>query len=1030
MSFVHLHVHSHYSMMRGVDSLESLAQTARERGMDRFALTDTNALYGFVFYRQICEEAGLVPIAGAEIVPPGAPAAAPGGAGRAVLLARGREGYGSLCRVITARHLEPDFSLERSLRRRADGLFLLSEDGALLAALRDTLPVHAELVPGRGDRPLRAWARERGIPAVATNDVHFAAPEGHRLHRVLRAIDRNTTIERVPEDDLAEAGRWLAPPDEMERRLAHAPEALETAARLGEACACDWPIGATVFPAYPLERGDAFAVLRARCEAGIVHRYGKDPAPEVRARLDRELGVIREKGFAGYFLIVEAITSRTPRLCGRGSGAASIVAYLLGITNVDPVRHNLFFERFLSPERRDPPDIDVDFAWDERDRIQLDVLAENGAPVRAAMVANHVGFRAKGAIHEIAKVYGLPEAEIRNVTKRLQGYWGLEDPVGRLDGRPRFRDVDFEPPWPEILAQAVALEGHPRHLSVHSGGVVLVPGDLADHVPVEIAPKGVPIVQWEKDQVEDYGLVKMDLLGNRSLAVIRDALAAVARNTGRTIDERTWNPIDDPETKALMARGETVGVFYVESPAMRQLQRKACRGDFDHLVIHSSMIRPAANRFIREYVRRLKGGAYDPLHPALSHTLDETYGIMVYQEDVTKVSMELAGFTVAQGEALRKVLTKKRPTKPLSAYRDEFFAGARGRGVAEPVIDAVWEMILSFAGYSFCKPHSASYAMVSFRSGWLRAHFPAEFIAAVISNQGGYYAAFAYVSEAKRMGLRVLPPDANASDRATTGRAREVRVGLMQVKGLHAGATDALLAERARGGPFASFADLRRRVPLHVSDMELLVKAGACDSLDGGRARAELLWELYLDDAGEAEARTRRAPSQPREARRGPAPGGLLAPASPPRRGAGSLELFPRPAATVPRAPAYDRQTMLRHEVETLGFLLSAHPLEPYERAMWDRGVIRARDLDRHAGRRVTVLGWHVTSKLVHTKDDEPMEFVSFEDTTALYDATFFPRAYDRFCHLLTSTRPFLLTGRVEEDDGVCTLNVERVERL
>jgi error-prone DNA polymerase len=1000
MTFTHLHVHSHYSLLRGVDTLETLAQAARERGMDRFALTDTNALYGFVFYRQICEETGLTPIAGAEIVERGAPAAAPGGRGRAVLLARGRDGYRSLCRVITARHLEPEFSLAAAIRAHAPGLVVIAEDGTLLDAVRDVAPVYAELVPGRGDRPFRAWARGRGIPCVATNDVHFVRPEARRLHHALRAIDGNTTLDRVPPDDLAEPTRTFADAAEMERRLAHAPDAVENAARLGEECAVAWPMGATVFPSFDLDGAAALDVLRARCEAGILHRYGRTPPARVRARLARELAIIGEKGFADYFLLVEAVTARTPRICGRGSGAASIVSYLLGITHVDPVRHNLFFERFLSPERKDPPDIDVDFAWDERDQIQLDVLRENGAPARAAMVANHVGFRARGAIHEIAKVYGIPEAEITNVTKRLSGYWGRDDHVDRLDGRPRFRGVDFEPPWPEILAIAVALEGHPRHLSVHAGGIVMVPGALADHVPVEMAPKGVPIVQWEKDQVEDYGLVKVDLLGNRSLAVIRDAVAAVRRNEGVEIDERRWDPVDDPATQSLMERGDTIGVFYVESPAMRQLQRKAGVGDFEHLVIHSSMIRPAANRFIREYVRRLKGGAYDPLHPALFHTLSETYGIMVYQEDVTKVSMELAGFTLAQGEALRKVLTKKRPVKPLRAYREEFYDGAAARGVASAVVDQVWEMILSFAGYSFCKPHSASYAMVSFRSGWLRAHHPAEFMAAVISNQGGYYQTFAYVSEAKRMGIRVLPPDVNASDGAYTGRAREIRVGLMQLKGLRDETLEALLEERKRAGAFRSFADLRRRVAMPPSDTEILVKSGACDTLDRGRTRAELLWESYVD--GRAGAA-------------GPVP---------------ALALFEPPAVAVPRAPAYDRQTLLRHEVETLGFLVSAHPLEPYERALRGRGAIAARDLDRHAGRRVTILGWHVTSKLVHTKRGEPMEFVTFEDTTGLVDATFFPHAYDRFCHLLTGTRPFLLTGRVEEEHGVCTLNVEEVERL
>jgi error-prone DNA polymerase len=613
------------------------------------------------------------------------------------------------------------------------------------------------------------------------------------------------------------------------------------------------------------------------------------------------------------------------------------------------------------------------------------------------MVANHVGFRAKGAIHEIAKVYGLPEPEIMNVSKRLSQFWGLADPLERLDGHPRFKDVDFEPPWPEILAQAVALEGHPRHLSVHSGGVVLVPDSLSDHVPVEIAPKGVPIVQWEKDQVEDYGLTKMDLLGNRSLAVIRDALAAVAANGGPVLDERLWCPVDDPETLAMLARGDSMGVFYVESPSMRQLQRKAGVGDFDHLVIHSSMIRPAANRWIHEYLRRLKGGAYEVIHPALRETLDETYGIMCYQEDVTKVAMAMAGFTLTQAEGLRKALSQKRPVKPLRAYAAEFRAGALDRGATPDQVEQVWDMILSFGGYSFCKPHSASYAMVSFRSAWLRVHRPAEFMAAVISNQGGYYSTFAYVSEARRMGIRVLPPDVNASARAYVGRGREIRVGLMQLKGLTAAALDAVLEERARGGPFRSLEDLLARVRLHPSDAERLIQAGCLDSIAGGRTRPELHWTLHLARAAEPAV---------------------------------ALTLFPPERVEAPPAPAYDRETVLRNEVETLGFLLSAHPLDPYERALRGRGVIPARDLDRHAGSRVTVLGWYVTSKLVHTKDDEPMEFFSFEDATALYDATLFPDAYRRFCHLLTSTRPFLLEGRVEEDYGVCTLTVDQVERL
>src|SRR5437867_4794217 len=348
------------------------------------------------------------------------------------------------------------------------------------------------------------------------------------------------------------------------------------------------------------------------------------------------------------------------------------------------------------------------------------------------------------------------------------------------------------PPWPEILEAAARLDGFPRHLSVHCGGVVIAPDGVERHVPVERAAKGVRVIQWEKDQAEEAGLVKIDLLGNRSLSVIRDACAAVRAAGGPDLPYGAFDPIDDPRTQELMRDGDTMGVFYVESPAMRQLQQKTRRGDFEHLVIHSSMIRPAANDYIREYVRRLRGGSHTSLHPILDEVLVETHGIMCYQEDVAKVAMRMAGFSTVEADGLRKVLSRKWPGKRLEDYRRQFFEGARSRGVGAEVARRVWDMILSFSGYSFCKPHSASYALVSFQSCFLKAHYPAEFIAAVISNQGGYYSTFAYVSEARRMGLRVLLPDVNESEKEYAGVTRApqapggrggVRVGLRRVRG-------------------------------------------------------------------------------------------------------------------------------------------------------------------------------------------------------------------------------------------------------
>jgi len=358
---------------------------------------------------------------------------------------------------------------------------------------------------------------------------------------------------------------------------------------------------------------------------------------------------------------------------------------------VDPIAHNLFFERFLNPGRQDPPDIDVDFPWDERDDV-LDYVFQKYGARGAAMVSNHVSFQARAAVREVAKVYGLPEGEIARVTRRLHRFWGAENVEELVRTHPRFKDLKLEPPWPEILKLAVQLEGIPKNLSVHCGGVVIAPNQLTRRVPLERAAKGVNIIHWEKDQTEDAGLVKIDLLGNRSLAVIRDALAAIKRNYGLDYPYASFNPLDDPETQALLARGDTIGVFYVESPAMRQLQRKCGTGDFERLVVHSSIIRPAANKFIREYVRRLRGGTYQPLHPVLEEILRETFGIMCFQEDVCKVAMALAGFDAVDGDGLRKILSKKRRTKKLAEYRERFFQGARARGVAEPVLEQVWEM--------------------------------------------------------------------------------------------------------------------------------------------------------------------------------------------------------------------------------------------------------------------------------------------------------------------------------------------------
>jgi error-prone DNA polymerase len=990
--FVHLHVHSCFSLSRGVSRLEQLVAAAKALDMPALAVTDTNGLYGLVWFLQTAREAGIRPLVGAELRADD---------GRAVLLAKNLQGYRTLCRLLTARHREPSFRLRKGLLLDREGLVVLTSDKELLAELaahNGTSDLGVEVVPGPERYRTLQWARRAGLPPVATNAVHFTHPDEFEIHKILRAIALNTSLSAVPRDELCHREAWLKSEKEMRQHYPDCPQAMANTIRVAERCRLDLQMGRAIFPGFETPTGEAsFDYLEKKCYAGAAKRYG-ELSESLLARLDYELAIIRDKGFAEYFLVVEDIVRQSQRTCGRGSAAASLVSYCLGITHVDPMRYDLFFERFLNPGREDPPDIDVDFPWDERDDV-LEYVFRKYGPERSAMISNHVAFRRRAAVREIAKVYGLPDAEIAEVTKRLARSWRLENAPEAVEEHPLFEDLRLQEPWPEILRLSHKIEGIPRHLSVHCGGVVIVPTALSHHVPSEPAPKGVHIIHWEKDQTEDFGLVKIDLLGNRSLAVIRDALAAIQKNYGVVIEYDRWNPIEDRKTQRMMALGDTMGVFYVESPAMRQLQRKTGKGDFEHLVIHSSMIRPAANRFIREYVRRLRGEPYKSLHPILDHVLAETLGIMVYQEDVSRVAMAMADFDAAEADSLRKVLTKKRAGRQLQDYQERFVNGATARGIDRETVEKVWEMILSFSGYSFCKPHSASYALVSYKSCYLRAHYPAEFMASVLANQGGYYSTFAYISEARRMGLEVLPPDVNASRKEYTGSRRAVRVGLMQIKGLSEEALETVTAERERSGPYRSFEEFHRRVRASPSDVRLLIRAGALDSIAKGASRPELLWKLV-----------ERRHKGPRES---------LGP-----------ELLEGAASSKLRVLPFEERTMLQHEVESLGFLLSHHPLTLYRQRLRGIRVVRGADMGRRVGQRVRMLGWWVTGKMVLTKDEEPMEFVSFEDTTAIYETTFFPNAYRQFCHKLNRRRPYLLSGTVEEDYGVAQLVVDGVDLL
>ena len=978
--------------MCGVSSLEELCAITQQQRVPALALTDTNGVYGAIRFIEQAKHRGLRPILGAELTTDHH---------RAVLLAKTSDGYANLCRLLSERHCNPAFNFLASVSRYRNGLIITTDDEAALTtwAEESRQDLYVELTPGPSMHETLRFSRLVDLPPVATNRVYFAHPSDFTTHRLLRTIALNTTLSRLPEKACCAPTQWLLPPIRMASQFPHVPEAIENTLRIAETCYSDWRFGDTIFPAFrQLNDDEAFLTLKTQTYAGAQNRYGTI-TQAIRDRIEKELAIIRHKHFAHYFLVVEEIVRQAPRTCGRGSVAASIVSYCLNITHVDPMKHNLFFERFLNPGRKDPPDIDIDFPWDERDHILKWIFAQYGER-QAAMVANQNGLGFRAAIREVAKVYGMPAEEIGRISSQIvrqKNLLGFSAPPTNEQWLRRLsQTVNLKTPWPEILAQALKAQNHFRHLSMHCGGIVIVPDEIRRYVPIEYTAKRLPVIQWEKDQTEDAGLVKIDILGNRSLAVIRDALAAIATHTGRTIDYGTWDPLNDVATQDSIRRGDTIGCFYIESPATRLLLRKLWTGMpphrlakadvFEYLVMVSSLVRPATNLFVDEFIRRAQKGSCAFWHDKLKGVLDETHGIMTYQEDVSKVAMALADFSVEDADQLRKIISKKHKQRQLHDYYQQFCRGAERHGASPETIDGIWKMIMSFAGYSFCKPHSASYAQVSFKSAYLRTHYPAEFIAAVISNQGGFYSTFAYLSEARRMGLAILLPDINGSDWAYRGEGKRLRMGFMQVKTIPKELGEKIISERTQNGPYRSFQDFLQRVKPELAQARALVRAGCCDSIAGELTRPALMWRLY--------ARS---------------------------------EVLSDP---LPIPDDYSAAQKRAHEIESFGFLASCHPLTLYRRLIEQLQPVPAFHIQQFVGQRITMVGILITEKAAETKHGQAMEFITLEDITALYDATLFPEVYHRCCHLLFPNRPYLVYGLVEESFGVATLTVHDLHLL
>lgn len=870
--FTHLHIHSAFSFLYGTFTPEALVDKAKKMGFSAIALTDKNGLYGAVRFYKAAKSKAIRPVVGSEITLWDGTSL--------ILLAASFEGYKNLCRLISKAHEErprgrPACSMN-TLEQLTQGLICLtggkdarlqrlismgnlSEARYWLKALKrifgpEHLFVEIQHHGLKDDRALieaaAKLAKQAGLSLVATNDVAFLEKEDFEVHQRLIGIQQTVhhrDIGGVPNDQF-----YLKTQNQMRAAIPYA-EALENAERVAQTCHLELPIGQVHPPCYPLPKGEsACSGLLARlCFSALGAKY-KPVAYQALIQLDRELEIVRQKGLCGYFLLVKDVRdfarARGIRCTVRGSAAGSLVTYLL-LGGVDPLEHNLLFERFLNESRADMPDVDLDFDSVRRDEVIAYVMEKYAG--QAAMVATIPTFRARGAIRKLGRAFGYSYDKINQLTTFLPYYLKgsqIEQASQRL---PELKDSPLKDE-PELLRMAAKISGLPYQLSVHLGGVVIAPGQLASWVPVEMSNKGFPVAQYDKDDVEALGLVKLDLLGLRMHTAIQKTLDLLAEQ-GIVLDLDDV-PLDDEKTFRLLRTTETVGVFQVESPGQRQLLGRLQPKRFSDIIAEISLFRPGPMKadMVTPYVERRNGKeqVHYP-HPDLKPSLQETYGVVLFQEQVLKIAYCIAGFSFAEADQLRRAMTKDRSAVEMERIKASFIQGAIRQGYSQETAEEIFAVVASFAGYGFCKAHAASFAHITYQSAFLKAHYPLEFYLGLL-NAGhvGSYPKSVILNEAKRRGFEVLGPHINYSGQDYTAENRGIRIGLLAVNGLGPRFCERILRER-ENGPFASIKEFCRRVNLPQEIILRLCLAGGSKNQAKKNNLSDLCVLERLEGAGE-----------------------------------------------------------------------------------------------------------------------------------------------------------------------------------
>ena len=1058
-NFVHLHVHSEYSLLDGACRISDLAKRAAELKMPALALSDHGNLFGAVEFYKECRSNGIKPIIGCEVyLAPGSRLdrkanSAKEASTHFLLLAKNETGYKNLVKLVSTAHLDGMYYKPRIdkaiLAELSEGLIgtsacLASEVARHIAAGRAKdaeksidefksifapgdfyleIANHGISLERTVATEIIKYGKQFGLKILATNDVHYVLKDDAAAHEVLLCIQTGAKI--VDENRMRYSGPeyYLKTKEEMAALFHEVPDALETTLEIAEKCNLEIELGKNKFPDYSVPEGETReGYLKRLCYEGLERRFGKRAQePALRERLDFELNVLSKTGFTSYFLIVwdfihYAKQNGIPVGPGRGSAAGSLIAYVLAITDLDPLHYGLFFERFLNPERVSPPDIDVDFCYNRRPEV-IEYVRKKYGKQSVAQIITFGTLGAKMAIRDVGRVMGLSYGEADRLTKMIPF-----DPKMTLEKALK-ESPDFKRAYDEediargVIDSAMKLEGVSRQAGVHAAGVVISDHDLTDYVPLTLDDHGGIVTQYSMDPLGELGLLKMDFLGLKTLTVIQDALRLIEETTGKKIDPLDI-PLDDTETFELLSRAQNIGVFQVESPGMCDACRRVRPRVVEDIIALVALYRPGPMEFIPLYADRKSGKVlteYD--HPLLEPILKETYGIMVYQEQVMQAAQILAGYTLGGADVLRRAMGKKKPEE-MAKQRAIFVEGAaKKNNIKTEKANQLFDVLDKFAGYGFNKAHAACYGVITCQTAYLKARYPVQFMAALLSNELDNTDKIAlFVGEAKAMGISVLAPSVNESGSLFTVKDKTIRFGLSAVKNVGQAAVELIIAAREKDGPFRDLHDLCSRVgarAINKKFLESLVKSGACD--DFGLNRADLVTQV---DGALAQA---SAQARDRDAGQSSLLD-LLGPMEPVTKKTSA-------SAKANGVPDWSLRERLGYEKELLGFYITGHPLDEFKAdlaAFQINTISQLKEITEEIDTRLCGL---ITKVEIRTtqKDKKPWARLMFEDQTGSLEVLVFPDNYAGLPRPLTVGDVVVISGQLDRRDDQPKLRAAQV---